>query len=395
MTLPAKVTNFFRKSRTNKLIAGGIALVVVVAGIAFVTIQAAGFFVATEAEKGTLTANAKAESDPNASAGAAIKFTAPVVTPSTGTCAVATQHVPDGPDGMGGCWPGPSNTGPNALEADMARYDGPCTITASNTVIDSKVVHCATLLIAAGANNVLIKNSYVLGGVIQKDENATSSFTIEDSQIDNAQAYPACSNGSCQAGPYACGSPVNQTTECGVGYRNYTILRTEIINTNRAAYCQRSCTIQDSYLHGTKLWPDASNAAHASSVRNEQYLTLRHTSLGCDFTGPFANPELGCSADMSGYPDFAPIMHATIDSNLFLANNVGAGFCAYGGGTSGKPYSNDPNNATYIVFKNNVFQRGANGKCGTWGAITDFKPGRTGNQWVNNKWNDGTVVDPA
>jgi hypothetical protein len=130
-------------------------------------------------------------------------------------------------------------------------------------------------------------------------------------------------------------------------------------------------------------------------VRNEQYLTLRHTSLGCDFTGPFANPELGCSADMSGYPDFTPIMHATIDSNLFLANNVGAGFCAYGGGTGGKPYSSDPNNATYIVFKNNVFQRGANGKCGTWGAITDFRTGRTGNQWINNKWNDGAVVDPA
>lgn len=316
-------------------------------------------------------------------------------------CATTTPHVPDGPDGMGGCWPGPSNTGPNALEADMASYSGPCTITASNTVIDSKVVHCATLLIAAGAQNVLIKNSYVLGGVIQQDENTTSSFTIQDSQIDNSEAYPACSDQNhdgqpdCPAGPYACGSPVNQTTECGVGYSNYTILRSEIINSNRAAYCEYTCTIQDSYFHGTNLWPDSTNAAHASSVRNEQYLTLKHNAIGCDFKGPFANPELGCSADMSGYPDFAPIMHATIDSNLFLSNNIGQAYCIYGGGTSGKTYSGSAQNATYMVYTNNVFQRGANGKCGTYGPVTDFVTGRTGNVWSNNKFDNGAVVDPA
>ena len=39
---------------------------------------------------------------------------------------------------------------------------------------------------------------------------------------------------------------------------NFTILRTEIINSNRAAYCEvRACLIQDSYFHGTNLWPDA------------------------------------------------------------------------------------------------------------------------------------------
>jgi hypothetical protein len=180
-----------------------------------------------------------------------------------------------------------------------------------------------------------------------------------------------------------------------VGYQNFTILRTEIINSNRAAYCESNCTIQDSYFHGTNLWPDASNLAHASSVRNEQYFTLRHNALGCDYQGPFPNGELGCSADMSGYPDFTPIMHDTIDKNLFLANNIGAGYCVYGGGTAGKPYSNDPTNATYIVFTDNVFQRGANGKCGTFGPVTDFITGRTGNVWSNNKYDNGATVDPS
>jgi len=273
----------------------------------------------------------------------------------------------------------------------MAAYGGSCTINSSNVTIDSKVVNCSPLIVGSGASNLVIKNSYVKGGVIS-DNGAT--FTIQDSLIDNGLSYPACSDSSCSAGTYACGDPNNATTDCGVGYTNFTILRTEIKNSNRAAYCESSCTIQDSYFHGTNLWPDASNLAHASSVRAEQYLTLRHNSLGCDYTGPFPNGEIGCSADMSGYPDFAPIMHNTIDKNLFLANNVGAGFCAYGGGSLGKPYSNDPNNATYIVFTNNVFQAGANGKCGTFGAITDFMVGRTGNVWSNNKYDNGGTVDP-
>lgn len=307
-------------------------------------------------------------------------------------CAVSTQHVPDGPDGMGGCWPGASNTGPNATKASMATYSGSCTVNSANVTIDSKVINCSPLTVGSGASNLVIKNSYINGGVIS---NGNAVFTIQDSLLDNAIAYPACTGGSCSAGYYACGDPNNATTDCGTGYRNFTILRTEIINSNRAAYCESNCTIQDSYFHGTNLWPDITNLAHASSVRNEQYLTLRHNSLGCTYTGPFPNGEIGCSADMSGYPDFAPIMHDTIDKNLFLANNIGVGFCVYGGGTAGKPYSNDPNNATYIVFTDNVFQRGANGICGSYGPVTDFIPGRTGNVWSNNKYDNGDTVDPA
>lgn len=392
MKLPLTLTKFWRIPRTSLLVAVGAALVVLVAGLFIVLTKASGFFAFAEPEQGTKTANAKVVSDANASGGSAIKFTAPETTPPPsgggGSCAVSTSHVPDGPDGMGGCWPGPSNTGPNAAESSMSAYAGSCTITAANTTIDSKVINCSPLNV--NASGLVIKNSYIKGGVI----NSSASFTIQDSLLDNAVSYPACKNGACQAGKYACGDPNNATTDCGVGYKNFTILRTEIINSNRAAYCASNCTIQDSYFHGTNLWPDVTNLAHASSVRNEQYLTLKHNSLGCDYKGPFNNDELGCSADMSGYPDFAPIMHSTIDGNLFLANNEGAGFCVYGGGTAGKPYSNDPNNATYIVFQNNVFQRGPNGKCGTWGPVTDFKAGRAGNVWTNNKFDNGATVLP-
>ena len=94
-------------------------------------------------------------------------------------------------------------------------------------------------------------------------------------------------------------------------------------------------------------------------MREEQGLTLRHNSLHCSYTGPFVNGEIGCSADLTGYADFAPIKNNTIDGNLFVAS-PGSGYCIYGGATPGKPFSGDPTNGTNQKFTNNVFQRGAN-----------------------------------
>lgn len=306
-------------------------------------------------------------------------------------CASATQHTPDGPDGNGGCWPGPSNTGPNAPESSMASFND-CTIDSPGVVIDSKVVNCSPLVVGSNATGLVIKNSYLKGGVIQS--NSTASFSIQDSHIDNAVSYPACGNGSCTAGKYACGDPNNATTQCGVGYKNFNIYRTEIIHSNRAAYCEFNCIIENNYFHGTNLWPDITNLAHASSVRNEQSLTLRHNSLNCDYHGPFPNNDIGCSADMSGYPDFEPIKNATIDFNLFMHTNNSADYCAYGGSSSGHNKSGDPTNATYIKFTNNIFQRGPNGKCGDAGPLTDFKINNSGNEWTNNRYDNGALITP-
>ena len=232
------------------------------------------------------------------------------------SCPVSTPHVPGGPDGNGGCWPGVDNTGPNAAASSMPTYTGSCTISTANTVIDSKVVNCRTIVVAA--SGFVLKNSYLNGGIVQSGGNP--SFTMQDSFIDSGVMYPAASSGA-PAGKYACGDTGNATSDCGVTGSNFTILRTEIINSNRAAYCEAPgpCLIQDSYFHGTNLWPDASNLAHASSVREEQRLTFRHNRSACSYTGPFVNGEIGCSADLTGYPDFAPIKNNTVDRNLFVA----------------------------------------------------------------------------
>ncbi len=309
----------------------------------------------------------------------------------TASCASTTPHIPDGPDGMGGCWPGPSNTGPNAPESSMPQFNS-CSINSPDVVIDSKVINCSPLVVGSGANGLLIMNSYIKGGVVQKSSSA--SFTIQDSHIDNSVNYPACAGNACPAGKYACGDPNNATTDCGVGYKNFKIYRTEIINTNRAAYCEYNCIIENNYFHGTNLWPDITNLAHASSVRNEQSLNLHHNSLNCDYRGPFPNKEIGCSADMSGYPDFAPIKDATIDFNLFMQTNNSADYCAYGGFSNGHNLSGDPTNATNIKFTNNIFQRGPNGKCGNYGPITDFDITRAKNVWTNNRYDNGALINP-
>jgi hypothetical protein len=257
---------------------------------------------------------------------------------------------------MGGCFPGAQDTGIPPGVA-LTRYTGPCTITVANTVIDAKRIGCDLDIRTTG---VVIRRSLMTGEVgIQEG----SSLRVEDSWLDGGQ----CS-------------------DCGFAGFNFTLIRVEVTGTNRAAYCIRTCLIQDSWIHGQNV-PDQ---AHASGIRVEQYATLVHNSIACDWTDVFG--ETGCSADITGYPDFAPIHHNTVDRNLLVANPTGLSFCAYGGGTAGKPYSGDPANATYVVFRNNVFQRGSNGKCGAYGAVTDFYCRRAGNVWHNNRWDSGELV---
>ena len=122
--------------------------------------------------------------------------------------------------------------------------------------------------------------------------------------------------------------------------------------------------------------------------------TIRHNSIWCNAV---EYKEGGCSADLTGYGDFAPIRNNTIDKNLFVASTGGA--CAYGGSSGddgSKPFGNQASN---IVFTNNIFQRGQGGKCGFYFPITDFLHGDgttpPGNRWENNKWDDGTTLPPA
>ena len=56
---------------------------------------------------------------------------------------------------------------------------------------------------ASGGGGFVLKNSYLNGGIVQSG--GAAAFTVQDSFIDSGVQYPACSNGSCPAGKYACG----------------------------------------------------------------------------------------------------------------------------------------------------------------------------------------------
>ena len=164
----------------------------------------------------------------------------------------------------------------------------------------------------------------------------------------------------------------------------FTVLRTEITGGNSGGWCS-DCTIQDSYIHGQ--YNTQGEGYHESGYRMDQRTRLIHNAIACDAVeGPNGG---GCSAALTGYGDFQPVVD-NLDSNLFLPSQHAA-FCAYGGSSGGKPYTNQTRG---IVFTNNVFSRGPNGKCAAYGPITDFDSSRPGNRWEGNRWDDGTPIVP-
>lgn len=361
---------------------------IVVLGVAVTAVAFSyGAMVSIQPETGSLSGNATVVTDANASGGQAMKFGASggpscSVTKRTVTASDVTNlknsgypegtqlYVPDGPDPWGGCFPGPSNTGiPSGTT--LTAYTGPCTITTPNTAISAKSINCD---LSIQASNVTISNSKISTGNISVD---SGSLTLKDSEVDFGN---------------------NPEDNALVG-SNYTVLRANMYGGKRQVWCNNNCTIQDSYLHDQLK--DPGGTTHESAARVEQNTTLRHNSLLCN--APNYPPDAGCSANQTGYPDFAAVHDNTMDKNFYLATT--GGFCAYGGNSSGKKFSNDPSNGTNVHFTNNVMQRGISPNdrtsiplsderrytCGSYGVTTDFKSTKAGFIFTGNMWDDGLL----
>jgi hypothetical protein len=296
----------------------------------------------------------------------------PSVTSTTAPagCPVSTLNVPDGPDPWGGCFPGSATTGV-PTGTSLTTYSGPCTITTNNTTIDAKdMTACEPVYIQA--SNVTITRSRMVQVFL--DQGVTGrSVTVSDSDIDRGQDIATAQ------------------FDRAIEGRDWTIIRTDVQGGYSTGYCWTHCTSQDSYFHNQ--WQvdvgEGPGNVHASALRQENNLTVAHSTIFCQVT--FVEPDNGCSADISGYPDFGPIHDNTYDNTLMMAN-IWAGFCGYGGATGSKPFSGDPLNATNIKWRNNIFQKGASGTCGAFGPFTDFDDTRTGNEWTNNLYDDGSSV---
>jgi hypothetical protein len=276
-------------------------------------------------------------------------------------------NTPGGPDPFGGCWPTANSTGiPSGTT--LTDYDGSCTVTENDTEIDAKTVTCDPLVIRAA--NVQITRTKINGSVLVEAANTGYSFTITDSEVD--------------AGPVQ-----GTDDDSGIGKSDFVALRVDVYGGKRGVWCEYDCSVTDSWIHDQS--PDPSGMAHESAVRMGDGSTIEHNSILCN--APDFPPDAGCSADLTGYGDFAPIQNNTIHRNLFMATTGGA--CAYGGSSGddgSKPYGDQ---AANIVFEQNVFQRGRGGLCGFYFPITDFDSTRPGNQWIDNVWDDGMPLPPA
>lgn len=257
-------------------------------------------------------------------------------------------------------WPNASNTGVPA-GTQLTSYAGPCTITQSGTLIDAKTVNCDLIIRAA---NVMIKRSKINGTISSGTESKLGySFTVEDSEI-NAGNFPGTA----------------------VGEVNFVVRRSHVYGGNRSSNCWVNCELTDNYFHGQMT--DPTGVYHESGVRMGAHGVIQHNTIICD--APDVPPDGGCSASLTGYGDFAAVEDMLIKNNYFPGTT--GGYCAYGGSSKQKAFSNDTNN---IRFIDNVFAHGnGSGKCGWWGSITDFDPSAPGNIWQNNTWTDGAKVTP-
>lgn len=365
--------NFAKENRSQLLIAAAVALVVVAAGVVWMSVSAAGFFSAVEPESATLATNARSVDDSTASGGKAIQFNAPVdttpttpttpATPSAGSCTNAI-HTPGGPDGTGGCWPGLQNTGvPDGTT--LTAYTGSCVIQ-TNTVIDKKDVNqkCTELIVRNGAK-LTVTNSKT-PRIESTNEGNLGSVEISYSNID----APGWVEGSLW------------------GY-NLSADYVEITGGQHNFHCNNNCKVTNSYLHKQHNPNGGSYHNNAFISNGGENMTITHNTLHCDAI--LNSTDGGCSGDLSLFGDFDPIRNVTIDKNLFMANNSSISYCLYAGTQPGKPYPN----ASGIVVRDNIFQRGANKKCGVYGPVSSFLATAPGNVWSNNRWDDGTVLNSA
>ncbi|HEY6594996.1 MAG TPA: hypothetical protein VI011_12990, partial [Asanoa sp.] len=148
-----------------------------------------------------------------------------------------------------------------------------------------------------------------------------------------------------------------------------------------------SCTVDDSWLHGQNIPEDANWHLGGFLSNGGHNIRIRHNTIVCD-AAPTQN-DGGCTGDLNLFGDFAVVSDVVIDDN-YLGANTGSSYCLYAGDTASKPFPR----ADHIVIRNNVFERGTNGKCGAYGPVAGFNRHGTGNVWTNNRWEGGGAVAP-
>lgn len=246
-------------------------------------------------------------------------------------------------------FPGATTTGVPAGVA-LTPYTGPATITAPGTVIDSKLI-TTPLVIAAGANNVTIRNSVIRAQgffLVLNDQGATN-LQIVDSELDGQN---------------------NTSGDAAVGGYNYTLTRVNVHGTMDGLKLGDNVTVQDSYVHDLVMTADSHNDGMQSLGSDNVRITHNTIVIGKGST----------SAIMLSTGSADSMKNIVIDGNLL----GGGAYTVYGGYAAGVDTLSKVGG---IVISNNRFTTSVYPNGGVYGPLTSVDPPAV--TVTGNVWNDG------
>ncbi|WP_344079344.1 right-handed parallel beta-helix repeat-containing protein [Luedemannella helvata] len=324
-------------------VVGGVALVTVAVTAMVVTV----FNVVTEPDLTQVTAptTAAVASDAGSAAPPTASASAAPPTSAAGTSASLPSPTPPKLDqATVKGFPSEANTGWQHTGVTLTQYRGPDEITRDGTVIEGMDMGCMFIR----AKNVVIKKSRVrCSGPYPVRVESPATLWIEDTEVDGRGSYEAL---------------------C-IAAENYTALRVNCHGVGDGMRAGSNVTIQDSYIHDLKTCGDCHNDGIQSTggsniVIRHNHIDNRYSQTSCVLLGE----------------EFAPLRNVLVENNLFN----GGGYSLYGGG--------DTDRVSGIKIIGNRFKRAAGGghfaNGGSYGPAAHFDPGRPGNEWRNNVWDD-------
>jgi hypothetical protein len=250
--------------------------------------------------------------------------TAPVTTPPTVPPTTTTPPV------VIGAYPTTASTGvPEG--APLTAFNGDMVITTDNTVVDAKKISGDVDIRAAG---VVIKNSEILGKVVNDNIATHNAFTIQDSTVGSATACSTWQNGA-------------------IGTENYTALRVHLrgfVDGFRVA--GGNVRIQDSYVKLCGNNPDYhSDGIQAYGASGGKNIVIKHNTI-----------------------DQRSVLSEAQTSPIFIPNDG----------------ANQGNQNLEVTIEDNVLAGGGY-SLRVFGDLPFTAPSVSGNKIVNGSWGYGPV----
>lgn len=267
---------------------------------------------------------------------------------------VSPPHSSLGPVTITGDLPTAETTGvPKSVT--LKHYAGPMRITTAGTVLDGYQIDG---VLEVRAPRVTIKNSRIKGRIDTGDQNAFPGTMIQ--RVEIIGPYDRADDGGFSA----------------VGYTGYTCDRCNVRGWGKGFALSEDVVIKNSWVHDIVVHGDPANGGS----HNEAIISLGGNNFTIVNNRLDAGDAPNVSASLALYSQLAPITNVLVQRNLF----DGGGYCVYAG--ESKTHS-----ASNTSFIDNVFGSRYGPKCGGYGPVTAFEPGR-GNVWKGNVFQDGSAV---